>query len=121
MAVPDGKSRELPVYSVCSSDPSGPARGLPAATKVKTRRTLIYKTLQKAKEISFSLKFNFTPCSESVTLSELEGSSPVGVDPIGFLMAPTSFLMVAVSLPAVCSTQGPLTLERTGLLSIATN
>lgn len=62
--------------------------GASAIIKVKSWGTLIYGTLQKTKEISFSLKFNFTLCSESVILSGLKCNSPVGADQMGFPIAP---------------------------------
>lgn len=79
-----------------------------AAIKVKSWRTLIYGTLQKTKGISFSLKFNFTLCCESVILSGLECNSPVGVDQIGFSIAPASSYMVHTSSPSCPRSLGTL-------------
>lgn len=79
-----------------------------AAIKVKPWRTLIYGTLQKTKGISFSLKFNFTLCCESVILSGLECNSPVGVDQIGFPIAPASSYMVHTSGPSCPRSLGTL-------------
>lgn len=64
--------------------------GLSMAIKVKSWRMLIYRTLQKTREISFSLKFNFTLYSESVILSGLECNSPVEGIRLDFDSTPSS-------------------------------
>lgn len=69
--------------------------------------TLIYRTLQKTKEISFSLKFNFTLYSESVILSGLECNSPVG----GIRLDSDSALSSRMA-----GTSGPSCLQSSGTL-----
>lgn len=86
------KSFNLSIRSLEACD------GLSVAIKVKLWRTLIYWTLQKTREISFSLKFNFTLYSASVILSGLECNSPVGGIRLDFDSTPSSH---------VISTSGP--------------